>query len=607
MLENQKKNRTEVALALVGSGGAGVMTTGELLLSTAAACGLYGMLTKSYGPQIRGGESACLLRLGSRRFDKQADQLDLLIALDWRNVDRFQEELRLSPEAWILYEESQGQPPTNWPARTLHHVPMGWKDLASKVGGEKGHPNVLILGMLCFLLGLTKAAALEAVTERFGIRGAGLEDETLVASTGLVQAGWCWGEQQWAVPPFALSAESGASTQWVLTGNQGIVLGALGAGCEFYAGYPITPATDIMQELSEYLPQRGGVVIQAEDELAAVAMAIGASFAGKKAMLGTSGPGFSLMAEGLGLAVMAEIPLVVVNVQRGGPSTGTPTRTEQSDLWAALGSSHGDNPRIVVAPSTIPGCLELTVKAFNLAEQYQVPVIVLSDQFLAGRLEIVDPVRLDALPIENRRVAEATGAGPYRRFETSPRQLVAPIPLPGTPGTEYVADGLEHDERGWPDTSPSMHQKQAQRRVKKLAPLETEDGWIETCGDPEAHVGLIGWGSTGGVIREAVRLAQQRGVRIKGLIPHLLSPPQPVLLNRCLNGLGTLYVAELTSLGQFHRYLRAWYDLPPRVIPIARAGGMPFRTSEVLRAVETSEPFAQAGTQAEEQQATGSS
>lgn len=604
MFEHHREHRNEVALALVGSGGAGVMTTGELLLCAAAACGLYGMLTKSYGPQIRGGESACLLRLGSKPFDKQADELDLLIALDWRNIDRFHEELRLNPEAWILFEESQGQPPANWQARSPYYLSIAWRDLASKVGGGKGHPNLFMLGMLCFLLGFTKTAALEAVIERFGIRGAGLEEETQVASTGLVQAGWRWGEQKWMVPPFAVSAEHRTPTPWVLTGNQAIVLGTLEAGCEFYAGYPITPATDIMQELSEYLPQRQGVVIQAEDELAAIAMATGASFAGKKAMVGTSGPGFSLMAEGLGLAVMAEIPLVVVNVQRGGPSTGTPTRTEQSDLWAALGSSHGDNPRIVLAPSTVPGCMDTMVKAFNLAERYQVPVIVLSDQFLAGRKEIVEPVPLGALPMETRRVAEAAVAGPFGRFNASPQQPVAPIPIPGIPGTEYVADGLEHDERGWPDTSPAMHQQQADRRMKKLAPLETEEGWIETCGDPDAPVGLIGWGSTGGVIRETVRLAQQRRLRIKGLIPHLLYPPQPILLNRCFTGLDILYIAELTSLGQFHRYLRAWCDLPPRVVPIARAGGMPFRTAEVLSAIEASAPFAPAGSQVEAHQPT---
>ncbi len=469
-------------------------------------------------------------------------------------------------------------------------LPMSWKALAARAGGGTGPPNILVLGMVSFLLGLNKPAALDAITERVGIRGAGLEDEAWATATGLLQAGWRWAEQTWAPAPFPLSSDPAAPHRWVITGNQGVVIGSLRAGCEFYAGYPITPATDIMEELSEHLPPRGGIVIQAEDELAAIAMAIGASFAGKKAMTGTSGPGFSLMAEGLGLAVMAEIPVVVGNVQRGGPSTGIPTRTEQGDLWAALASSHGDNPRIVLAPSSIRSCIESTVQAFNLAERYQVPVILLSDQFLGGRTEIVDPVPLDSLTVEHRRLAQAPEASGFRRFGSPAAEPVAPIPLPGTPGTEYTADGLEHDERGTPDTSPLTHRKQAERRAAKLAPVEREEGWIDQWGDPDARVGLIGWGSTGGVIREAVQVAQERGLSLKGLLPHLLFPPQPALLNPLLQPLQTLYVIELSSLHQFYRYLRAWYDLPAHVVPIARAGGSPLRTSEVLAAMGVPEP-----------------
>jgi 2-oxoglutarate ferredoxin oxidoreductase subunit alpha len=581
-----KRQHAEIAVAFAGSGGTGVMTAGELLLSTAAACGLYGVLTKSFGPQIRGGESACFVRLGSTPFQKQADDIDLLVAFDWRNVERFLEELNLRTGAWVLFEETQGNPPDALSSRASRCLPMKWKDLAGRAGAGKGHLNVLVLGMVAFLLGLDESAALAAMTERF--EGVTPENESLSTQVGLLQAGWRWAEETWAQPlwPLASNSKKEALPRWIITGNQGIVIGSLRAGCEFYAGYPITPATDIMEELSEHLPRQGGIVVQAEDELAAVAMAIGASFAGKKAMTGTSGPGFSLMAEGLGLAVMAEIPVVVVDVQRGGPSTGIPTRTEQSDLWAALASSHGDNPRIVLAPSSIQGCIELTVKAFNLAERYQVPVILLSDQLLGGQTAIVDPLPLDSIEVEQRLLARAPEAGRYRRFGTPIAEPVAPIPWPGTPGTEYTADGLEHDECSHPDTSPQMHRKQAERRAKKLALLATAAGWIERCGDPDAQVGLIGWGSTGGVVREAAHAAQERGLTVTGLIPHLLFPPQPDLLNPLLKTLHTLYVIELSSLGQFYRYLRAWYDLPPQVVPIARAGGLPFRTAEVLAELE---------------------
>lgn len=559
----------EVSLAIVGSGGAGVMTTGELLLATAASCGLYGLMTTSYGPQIRGGESACFLRLGVTPFEKQADELDLLVAFDWRNVDRFQEELSLKPEAWLLYEETAGDPPAEFSAIT-HRFPVEWKASAGQCAGGRGRLNIFILGALCCLLGLTQASVRSACEDRFRDMGR----EVLDGNDRLLHAAWRWAEHAWKTTDFRLPVDGEGPCRWILTGNQGIVIGSLAAGCEFYAGYPITPSSDIMEDLSHYLPQRGGVVIQAEDELAAVNMAIGASFGGKKTLTATSGPGFSLMAEGLGLALMAEIPLVVVDVQRVGPSTGIATKTEQSDLWAALGSSHGDNPRVVLAPSSIRGCVEMTVKAFNIAESYRVPVILLSDQFLGGRTQIMDPLPLDSLPVRARPVAGVPGTA------------VAPMALPGMPGGEYTAESTEHDAHGRPVSSYRIHKRESERRLSKLDALASEEGWIEVCGDLTAQVGLIGWGSTGGVVREVVRAVQATGMPMKGIVPHLLLPPQPEAMHRILEGIEVLYVAELSSMGQFHRYLRSCYGLPSKVVSIARGGGMPFRTSEVLAAME---------------------
>jgi 2-oxoglutarate ferredoxin oxidoreductase subunit alpha len=442
------------------------MTTGELLFTAAASCGLYGVMTKSYGPQIRGGESACFVRLGHRQFEKQSDEIDFMVVLDWRNVDRFREELYLSPEAWILYEKAEGDVRPEF-LQTKNNIPVGLKELASKIEGGKGRPNICALGVLCYLLGIKETAGLRSIEERFGPMGkAGLEE-----NTRSLQAGQDWARQEWKSRPFQLSIEDDVSNRWALTGNQGIVVGSLVAGCDFYAGYPITPATTIMEDLGHYLPQRGGVMIQAEDELAAINMAIGASFGGKKALTATSGPGFSLMAEGLSLAVMAEIPLVVVDVQRAGPSTGIATKTEQSDLWAALASSHGDNPRVVLAPSSVQDCIEMTVKAFNIAEMYQVPVILLSDQFLAGRTEILDPISLETFEVRRRQLPAELEATTYHRFGSSVG-TVAPMAIPGMIGGEYTAEGLEHDALGWPNTSHKIHQVQGRgldRSVRKTS------------------------------------------------------------------------------------------------------------------------------------------
>lgn len=574
MVMPEYPNRTEVSVAIVGSGGAGVMATGDLLLATAGACGLYGLMTKSYGPQIRGGESACFLRLGIRPFGKQADGIDLLVALDLRNVERLQEELSLNPGAWFLHDQAEAASHPDL-FRAATRCPIGWKTLLDQVEGGKGQLNTLVLGMVCYLLGLSPESALVKLADRF-------RDG---ANSTVFQAGWHWAGQTWKESMFRLPTDGTAGPRWVMTGNRGIVIGSLVAGLDFYAGYPITPATDIMEDLSHVLPLRGGVVIQAEDELAAINMAIGASFGGKKAMTATSGPGFSLMAEGLGLALMAELPLVVVDVQRVGPSTGIATKTEQSDLWAALASSHGDNPRVVLAPSSVRECIEMTVQAFNLAERYQVPVILLSDQFLGGRTEVLDPVPLDALPVHARQVAGDLGTAAYFRFRSSD-EAVVPVALPGVPGGEFTAEGTEHDDRGWPVSSATVHQRQSERRLKKLEALAVQEGWIELCGDPTARVGIMGWGSTGGVVREAVHIAQAAGRSVKGIVPHLLFPPQPTAMHRLLEGLDRLYVAELSSMAQFYRYLRAFYQLPATVVPVARAGGMPLRTSEVLAALK---------------------
>ena len=520
--------RREVSLAIMGSGGAGVVTTGELLFNAAARSGLYGLMTKSYGPQIRGGESICFLRLGNRPFAKQADRIDLMVAFDWRNVERFQEELSFRPDAWVLYEKAEGNLPAAV-AKTKNTFPIGWRELARTGEAGRGRPNILSLGVLGYALGMKEGAILEALKDYFRDRGKPALEENIQS----FQAGWRWAKNEWKQTPCPLSAasdgESEDSSRWVLTGNQGIVVGSLIAGCDFYAGYPITPATTIMEDLSRYLPQRGGVMIQAEDELAAVNMAIGASFGGKKAMTATSGPGFSLMAEGLGLALMAEIPLVVIDVQRSGPSTGIPTKTEQSDLWAALASSHGDNPRIVLAPSSARACIELSVKAFAIAEVYQVPVVLLSDQFLASRTEIVDPLPLDTGGVPERQHDEASEA-PSRGGG----------PTGDTVASLAIAEGLEHDAHGWPDASPTRHHRQSEQRLRKLDPLAREAGWIEICGEAAAAVGFIGWGSTGGVVREAVQVAQSEGRSVKGIIPHLLFPPQVDLLNRIFAGMNVL-------------------------------------------------------------------
>jgi 2-oxoglutarate ferredoxin oxidoreductase subunit alpha len=561
------------------------MLLGDLLIETAAACGLYGLLTRTYGPEVRGGESACFLRLGSRPFEMMPDALDLVVAFDWSNGEHFQQELQLKPDGWLIYEETVGDLP-HWIPPEAVRCPVPWKRLADEIGFG-ARPNLVVFGALCRLLGLEDEPARAVMTARFGERDVELALRAFEHGAAWAQQAGKWG--------WRLSAVATDVRRWVLAGNEAIVLGALQADCGFFSGYPITPATDIMEALSRHLPERGGVLVQAEDELAAINMAIGASFAGKRAMTATSGPGFSLMAEGLGLALMAEVPLVVVDVQRVGPSTGIATKTEQADLWAAVASSHGDNPRVVLAPSSVRGCAELTVRAFNIAEAYRVPVVVLSDQFLGGRVEILDPIPLEGMDRCEQTADEHMEAG-RRVHPSDPGGADAPTALSGRPGGDCVAESLEHDSSGRPDSSFRTHQFQARRRREKLQALADEEGWIEYCGDPGASVALIAWGSTGGVVREAVRTAAGRGTMLKGIVLHLLFPPQSEQLERMLQGTEAVYVAELSSMAQFLHYLRAFYRLPARVMSLARPGGMPYRVGELLDAVNAPGEGAAAGT-----------
>jgi 2-oxoglutarate ferredoxin oxidoreductase subunit alpha len=371
---SQRKARPSVSIAMTGSGGSGVMTTGNMLLEAAALAGCYGLMSRSSGPQIRGGEAAALIRLTADPVDGHDDRFHILIAVDWVNTERFAAEIPLDARSMTIGDPSQGQPPAeiaSTGARELH-LPM--KDLAKRI--PRGRPNMVALGYVCALVGLPAEAVAEAVR-----RTLGTAEEAVAASMAAIEAGRAAAQD--VDCPYRLTASGERrSVRWLLTGNEAAGYGALAGGVRFVAAYPITPATEMLEWLSPALTKVGGVLVQAEDELASINMAIGASYGGTPALTANSGPGLSLMIESLGLAVTAEVPIVVVDVMRCGPSTGIPTKSEQSDLNPALYGLHGDAPHVVVAPNSVADCLTTTQWAVHLAEAMQVPVLVLSDQSL---------------------------------------------------------------------------------------------------------------------------------------------------------------------------------------------------------------------------------
>src|SRR5215813_7143179 len=310
------------------------------------------------------------------------------------------------------------------------------------------------------------------------------------------------------------------SAKLLTDGNDMCAAAAIFAGCTFFSGYPITPSTEIMQFFDRELWKYGGTVLQAEDESAGIGAGVGASFAGKKAMTATSGPGMSLKTEMLGLASIAELPLVCVNVQRGGPSTGMPTKAEQADLFQAAFCAHGDCLRPILAPTSVGDVFGITVEAFNLAEYYQTPVIILSDQEIAQRKETLDPIDTSKFQrVERRRPTEAELTN-YARFKMA-ESGISPISHPGLPGGNYLAAGIEHNELARPTANGEMHSRMNEKRFRKFNPLKNRRDLFDVEGDPEAPIGLVSWGSVAGVAREAVRLAIAQGLQVKLLIPKL--------------------------------------------------------------------------------------
>jgi 2-oxoglutarate ferredoxin oxidoreductase subunit alpha len=365
-------------------------------------------------------------------------------------------------------------------------------------------------------------------------------------------------------------------------GNEICAAAAIFAGCNLFSGYPITPSTEIMQYLDRELWKYGGTVLQAEDEIAGIGAVLGASYAGKKAMTATSGPGMSLKTELLGLASVAELPLVCVNVQRGGSSTGMPTKSEQADLFQAAFSAHGDIVRPVLAPTSVADMFGTTVEAFNLAEYYQTPVIVLSDQEIAQRKEVFEAIDTSKYRIVERKHPGTEDLAGYRRFRIT-ESGISPMSHPGMCGGNYLASGIEHNEMGRPTASGEMHAMMNEKRFRKFDSLKERRDLFELEGDAEARLGLVSWGSVAGVAREALQQALAEGLQAKLLIPRLLYPIAESVYKEFFESVGSALFVEQSFQGQLYRLVRMYVELPRATEVLAKSGSNPIQTGEVLQ------------------------
>jgi 2-oxoglutarate ferredoxin oxidoreductase subunit alpha len=578
-----QRKTDDIVIGIVGSGGDGVISSGELLVSAAAAEGLYATILKSFGPQIRGGESSCRVRISQDEALSYGDRLDVLVAFNWADFARFREELTLAPGVLVIYDTKDGTPPEEIPvdpalAPVVLRIPF--HDLAAEAGSALSK-NILLLGVLGELLDLPTEGIAGAVERKFQRKSA----EVRAANRKALDAGRAYvlRELADAPSPIAFVHERG-EPKLLMTGNEALAFGALKAGCRLYAGYPITPSSDVMEWLANELPRFGGTMMQTEDEIAAIGMCVGASFGGTKAMTSTAGPGLSLMTEFLGLASIAEIPLVIADIQRVGPSTGIPTKTEQCDFAHAAHAGPGDTPRVVVAPYDVADCFHMAIEAFNIAEEYQTPVLLLSDQYLGQRKESVEPFDIHRWPVVDRVTYGGNGSEPYRRYRLDDG-TVSPMAIPGQAGGEHTISGLEHVESGDPTSSSAVHARMNARRHAKLERLARERGadLVQTFGAEHPKLGIVCWGSTSAQAREAARRLNREGHSVGVCVPQLLCPLPVAPIAAFLASVERAVWVELNHQGQFYHWAKARLDLDPaRSRLYARSGGMPFSVEEIV-------------------------
>lgn len=571
--------QNDLVLRIGGEAGEGVITVAESICRIAARMGLYLSTYRTFPAEIKGGACMMQLRVSERPIHHPGDRADILVAFNEEAIRNNFGSLR---EGGTLIYDSRIE--SAIPQRQgTHYLAVPFQALTLEAVGSLSSKNIVVLGALAHLLHLPPDQIQGLLEGKFKKRGAAiLENNQKALDAGLrYAAGHFASADEHRLPP------STQDSKLLMTGNEAAALGALAAGVDCFFGYPITPSSEIMEYLARNLPRVGGQFLQTEDEISAIGGVCGAAWTGKRAMTATSGPGLSLMSEIVGLLSMAEVPAVIVDSQRGGPSTGLPTKTEQSDLLLAVYGSHGEAPRIVLAPTTVRESFDMMVVAFDLAEKYQMPVIVLMDQAISSRLETVDADLLAHAPV--RRTPEqkpAVAPELYRRFQLT-ETGISPRVFPGTPGFEYVSTGLEHDETGAPEYDERTHTILSAKRHKKLASLAEDPAVIHLSsrfGDESATLGVACWGSTAGAVEEAVAIANQRGVAVKALAPKLLYPFVHSEWKPFLGSIEKLLVPEMNFTGQLATLLRSTYGVP--TVRLNKLKGVPFQAQEILEMIE---------------------
>lgn len=579
----------DAVIRIAGNSQDGIQSVGAMLARLAGRSEMDVMTYMTIPATISGGPSIFQVHMGSGRVLSAGDAADILVAFYPHSCEAHLESLR--DGGVLLYDSTYVEPDLDdLRARRVTPVPVPMTSLTIEIlggTGKKKGKNIFLLGLLAQAFRLDMKKIRRLLGEVFGHK-----DESVLRNALLVlEGGYAYSIGDilsfFTFDETALAEDEAGAPKVTMTGNQALAYGAIAAGIRFGAAYPITPWTEVMEQLRQDLPRYGGSFVQTEDELAGIAAALGAAYGGVPSMTGSSGPGLALKSEAISFAVMAEIPLLIVDVQRGGPSTGLPTNVEQSDLNLAFHAGHGDAPRVVMAAANVEDCFHLVIDAVRIAHEYSVPVIFLSDQAIATRLE--------AFPFPDLApVLRFPGGAPsaVESYKPYPLDRVTRHMPPGTrilDGKYPNVTGLEHDESGHPSANPKMHMAMTAKRREKLAALGETLPLPPIHGPESGELLLVGWGSTMGVIREAVDRAAAAGTQHSAMHLRHLNPLPPGL-DRVLRRFERVLVVEMNDCdengcGQLARILRAQFALP-HIGGITKTDGLSFRIGELLRRID---------------------
>ncbi len=578
---------SEAVIRIAGNSQDGIQAIGGFLARLAGRSEQEVMTFMTIPSTISGGPSIFQVRIGSGEVLSAGDEADVLLCFYQHSYEAHLGSLKAG--GIVLYDSDHVSEINPENLSKYRHIGLPISSLVVEATGgtgrEKGK-NVYSLGLIAKMFNLDVPKLHRLLAERFSGKDPKIAETAIAAFNGGYSHTLAAASELFKFKP----GENVGQNQIVMGGNEALAYGLIAAGVRFGAGYPITPWSDIMELLRKELPKYGGSFMQTEDEIAAVSMAIGASWGGRVAVTGSSGPGISLKTEAIGWAVMAEIPLVVVDVQRGGPSTGMPTNVEQSDLNIACFGGHGDSPRVVIAPSSVEDCFYTAIEAVNIARKYSTPVIILTDQGIASRIEAFPMPDLEKICQDIS--PDLTAVADHKPYDLAATDGITRHLAPGTrvaSGKYPVVTGLEHDELGHPTGSPKLHVQMTAKRRNKLKKLGADLPTPTVFGPPEGQVLLVSWGSSKGPVEEAVKQARAAGDAVSALHIKYINP-LPNGLEKIFEAFTHVFVVELNDegfygYGQLGAVLRGRY-CDPKIRGLNKVDGLTWKIREILERVK---------------------